>query len=711
MSMLTACSGLKGALCVAVVALLALVPARRSGSVANVVLAPPGCTLDARDGAIKHLIYLQFDNVHLTRDNPNVPSDLEQMPNLLNFFQQNGVISANQHTPLIAHTATDILTALTGVYPDKHGVAVSNSYRTFSAPGDTSKTASAFGYWTAPVSNSDSTFNMLSAPNTNAPAPWVPFTRAGCDVGAVGLANLELENAGADISTVFGADSPEAAEAKSNSGQASANYVGVAVHCAQGDAVCSTANHGVADALPDEPHGYSGFNALFGHKEIAPQLSPGGPLLDLNGNPIIDPKSGFPGFPGFDGLSAAVSLGYVAAMQEHGIPVSYAYIADAHDDHASGKAFGPGEGGYVAQLRADDQAFGAFFARLASDGITRDNALFVVTADEGDHFTGGPPAPVDCDGVTTPCTYNQIGEVAVNLSGLLATQQSVGTPFAVHADTAPVFYLDGNPAQDDPATRQFEQAVAALHGVDPLTGADTVFSNYLADQAELRLLHMVSADPARTPSFVMFAKSDFFLAAGAANCDAPCIREEPSAAWDHGSIAPEIDTTWLGLAGPGVQHLGRSDAVWSDHADIRPTILALLGLRDDYAHDGRVLVELLSDAALPPALHGSRDSYVDLATADKQIDAPLGALALDSLRIATAALASNSPNDTTYSTLEAEITAISSRRDALAARVQTLLDADVNDLGRVSSDDGATLAEQARQLIAQVHMLADAAAP
>jgi hypothetical protein len=35
----------------------------------------------------------------------------------------------------------------------------------------------------------------------------------------------------------------------------------------------------------------------------------------------------------------------------------------------------------------------------------------------------------------------------------------------------------------------------------------------------------------------------------------------------------------------------------------------------------------------------------------------------------------------------------------------------VNDLGRVSSDDGATLAEQARQLIAQVHMLADAAAP
>jgi len=35
---------------------------------------------------IKHVVYIQFDNVHFRRDNPNVPSDLEQMPNLLNFL-------------------------------------------------------------------------------------------------------------------------------------------------------------------------------------------------------------------------------------------------------------------------------------------------------------------------------------------------------------------------------------------------------------------------------------------------------------------------------------------------------------------------------------------------------------------------------------------------------------------------------------------------
>src|SRR5579864_3303977 len=58
---------------------------------------------------IKHVVYLQFDNVHLRRDNPNVPSDLEQMPNLLDFLTDNGTLFTNHHTPLISHTAVDIV--------------------------------------------------------------------------------------------------------------------------------------------------------------------------------------------------------------------------------------------------------------------------------------------------------------------------------------------------------------------------------------------------------------------------------------------------------------------------------------------------------------------------------------------------------------------------------------------------------------------------
>jgi hypothetical protein len=42
----------------------------------------------------------------------------------------------------------------------------------------------------------------------NTPAPWVPYTRAGCDYGAVALANVVLENTGTgpngDMTKVFG---------------------------------------------------------------------------------------------------------------------------------------------------------------------------------------------------------------------------------------------------------------------------------------------------------------------------------------------------------------------------------------------------------------------------------------------------------------------------------------------------------------------------
>jgi hypothetical protein len=76
-------------------------------------------------------------------------------------------------------------------------------------------------------------------------------------------------------------------------------------------------------------------------------------------------------------------------MQEAGIPITYAYVSDAHDAHGiSGSihaAYGPGEVGYTQQLQAYDQAFQKFFDRLAADGINKRNTLFVFTVDEGDH--------------------------------------------------------------------------------------------------------------------------------------------------------------------------------------------------------------------------------------------------------------------------------------------------------------------------------------
>src|SRR5947209_11249004 len=293
--------------------------------------ATSGCQLNSAKGNIQHVIYIQFDNTHFTRDNPNVPSDLEQMPNLLNFIKNDGVLLSNHHTPLIAHTATDILTAFTGVYGDRHGVPISNSFRYFN-PNGTSNLGVSFAYWTDPLFDpststpTDTTYNMLTAGGMNAPAPWVPYTRAGCNFGGVATANVVLENTATDIPTVFGANSPQAAEVKSDPAQAFADFVGVGIHCANGNALCSSSNTGEPDLLPQEPGGYSGYMGLFGHKYVAPQISPNGPMTDLNGNVIQDPK-GHIGFPGFDGMSPAVSLAYVAAMQEHNVPVTYAYIS------------------------------------------------------------------------------------------------------------------------------------------------------------------------------------------------------------------------------------------------------------------------------------------------------------------------------------------------------------------------------------------------
>jgi hypothetical protein len=52
-------------------------------------------------------------------------------PNLLNFAESRGTLLTNHHTPLISHTADDIITTLTGNYGEKHGQPVANSYGYF----------------------------------------------------------------------------------------------------------------------------------------------------------------------------------------------------------------------------------------------------------------------------------------------------------------------------------------------------------------------------------------------------------------------------------------------------------------------------------------------------------------------------------------------------------------------------------------------------
>jgi hypothetical protein len=638
----------------------------------SVTSSAPSCRLG---GGIEHVIYLVFDNVHFRRDNPNVPSDLEQMPHLLEFLTHNGTLDANHHTPLIAHTATDILTGLTGLYPDRHGMGVSNTFKFFNQDG-TSDPALSFAYWTAPIFDfvtstpSDVSPTMVTRGGKITPAPWVPYTRAGCDFGAAGTANIELENLNVDVPAVYGAGSAQAQEATANPDQATADFIGVSVHCAKGSSLCASAG-AVDDHLRDEPGGYSGFRALMGHKYVAPAIA-SAPLTDIDGAVISD-GNGHVGFPGFDGMQAPVSLGYVAAMQEAGVPITTAYISDTHEDAVTGTPRGPGEAPYVAHNKVYDDAFAKFFARLAADGITADNTLFIVTADENDHFAGSAPVPANCDGIRVPCTYATLGQVSVNLTALLA-QQGVTTSFDIATSLA--LYVQGQPAADDASVRAIERTAASIKVTSPYSGQTQTLGRFIADATEMRLLHMTSADPLRTPTVTIFPPAEDALSTGPTTCDAssPCISIDNSEVWVHGNVAPEINHTWLGIAGPGVKRLGVTKGVWSDHTDIRPTMLALLGLRDDYTHQGRVLSELFSERAASP-LGDDEGALEHLAATYKQLNAPVGAFALATLKISTRAAASgSSSNDTEYLATTNALRRLGAARETLAEHIERVLD-------------------------------------
>ncbi|HYX76614.1 MAG TPA: hypothetical protein VE757_05500, partial [Gaiellaceae bacterium] len=386
------------------------------------------CTLHGHGSGIKHVIYLQFDNTHLFRDRSNVASDLEQMPHLMNFLSGNGTLSDNEHTILISHTAGGILSSLTGLYPDRTGQAVSNSYGYFRADGSVGFSSS-FKYWTdttdggnpansPPTPSADPNFNMVTTGGANTPAPWVPWARAGCDVGNVSTANAVLENnnaivfrttpaaatlaapanigdtnvkvnsvaglaagqkvviqrsnvaaefntianvgtAGAvgtgvdltapltnahgtgaaftvytvdptgDMTKVFGEGSAEWTEGRNaqvapggTAGAAVAltDFVGIGIHCAAGGGICKNNPNARPDVSPQAP---TGFQGLFGALYVNPAINGGHDFVDdTSGAPITDPFN-HPGFPGFDGMPAKVTLGYVAQMQEAGVPVTF----------------------------------------------------------------------------------------------------------------------------------------------------------------------------------------------------------------------------------------------------------------------------------------------------------------------------------------------------------------------------------------------------
>jgi hypothetical protein len=311
------------------------------------------------------------------------------------------------------------------------------------------------------------------------------------------------------------------------------------------------------------------------------------------------------------------------------------------------------------------------------------------------------------------------------VAGLLSTEKGNTTPFGLESDTAPEFYLNGNPSPSSAVVRTFDRDVGSLTATNPYAGGSQTIANYLADPTEEAILHMVNADPARTPTLAMFAKPDYFLTT-APSCTVPsaCVVQNSGFAWDHGDYAAEINTNYVGFVGPGVANLGLDGSsapdgpnsagpnsgqttvpgsgttgTWVDETDIRPTLIYLAGLKDDYTPDGRVISEILSH----PTRALASPHVTALGQCYKQLNSSVGVFGTDTLIASTRALESSSPNDSEYTTTEAALARLDKQRDELAGQIKQSLDG--AEFGGPAVNDPKGLLDSCNALISQAAAL------
>ncbi len=215
-----------------------------------------------------------------------------------------------------------------------------------------------------------------------------------------------------------------------------------------------------------------------------PAIASGAPCVNDTAGMAIKDASGNCGFPGFDGMLASNTLGYVAQMQESGVPVTYGYISDVHDhtsptrsadSYVSTAGRVPARPAHEAQLtvlrrrlRSVLQRPGRPRHRQVATRCSSSPSMRATTS------PGGPGclsptarsaySHTPC-AVLTSCPPDQIGEVNANLAAILPAGEH--RPSSVHSDDAPTVYVNGQPAPTDPSVRKLERDVAQPQAPDP----------------------------------------------------------------------------------------------------------------------------------------------------------------------------------------------------------------------------------------------------
>ena len=304
-------------------------------------------------------------------------------------------------------------------------------------------------------------------------------------------------------------------------------------------------------------------------------------------------------------------------------------------------------------MREYNAAFQAFFTRLAADGITKANTLFLVTVDEGDHYAGGGPLNPGCDGATVACQYDtaeaggaafgtagfqrNVGEADVNLPALVKRRDR--RPDDVRARTSTTRRRSSSPTRpttpatppgpNDAGVRKLEREMGSLTEFNPINGRDAAIADDLADQTEEGILHMVNTRPGADADVHDVRRPGLLLPdvvrerrrpAGPAErarhdpgpgLPGPGRRASPGTTATSSRRSPR-----RGRAGsaPASSNLGQTGAIWTDHTDARPTLMSLLGLHDDYDWDGRRDLARSPTGALPAPIAADPADYQALSS-------------------------------------------------------------------------------------------------
>ena len=217
-------------------------------------------------------------------------------------------------------------------------------------------------------------------------------------------------------------------------------------------------------------------------------------------------------------------------------------------------------------------------------GSTSRNTLFVVHRRRGRPLRRRPrPRPPAATASTTPCTYNRVGEINGDLRRMI--RDAVRRHDAVHralgrrADRLHQRQPVPGPTR---STRTLEREMRRAELAQSVHRCRRERHHGRAggprrdeDAAHGHRGSVPDADvhAVRRSRLVLLRHGRTAHCATPGACASIPARTSQSFAWNHGDIQDEIASTWVGYRRPGRAHTASTATTWTDHTDVRPTML------------------------------------------------------------------------------------------------------------------------------------------